>query len=86
MCLGFIQNYAGFMTVRALLGAAEGGLLPGIVGSLPNYSRQDLNAVEGSISVWNVHARRNGFQNWSILYQRISIRLIRRFVSATSQF
>lgn len=31
MCLGFIQNYAGFMAVRAVLGLAEGGLLPGIV-------------------------------------------------------
>ncbi len=33
MCLGFIQNFAGFITVRALLGLAEGGLLPGMVSS-----------------------------------------------------
>jgi len=32
MCLGFIQNFAGFVTVRAILGLAEGGLLPGMVG------------------------------------------------------
>lgn len=33
MCLGFVQNFAGFIAVRALLGAAEGGLLPGIVSA-----------------------------------------------------
>lgn len=32
MCLGFVQGYAGFVAVRALLGIAEGGLLPGMVG------------------------------------------------------
>jgi MFS family permease len=31
MCLGFVQNYAGFVAVRAILGVTEGGLLPGIV-------------------------------------------------------
>jgi hypothetical protein len=31
MCLGFIQNFAGFVAVRAILGATEGGLLPGMV-------------------------------------------------------
>lgn len=31
MCLGFVQNFAGFVAVRALLGIAEGGLLPGMV-------------------------------------------------------
>lgn len=34
MCLGFMQNYGTFMVLRALLGAAEGGLLPGIVRTL----------------------------------------------------
>jgi MFS family permease len=29
MCLGFIRNYGGFLAVRAFLGLAEGGLLPG---------------------------------------------------------
>jgi Na+/melibiose symporter-like transporter len=33
MCLGFVTNYAGFVAVRALLGIAEGGLLPGMVGN-----------------------------------------------------
>lgn len=33
MCLGFVTNYAGFVAVRALLGIAEGGLLPGMVWS-----------------------------------------------------
>jgi MFS family permease len=31
MCLGFVQNYAGFVAARAILGLTEGGLLPGIV-------------------------------------------------------
>ena len=31
MCLGFIQNFAGFVSVRAVLGVAEGGLLPGMI-------------------------------------------------------
>jgi MFS family permease len=31
MCLGFVRNFASFVTVRALLGVAEGGLLPGMV-------------------------------------------------------
>lgn len=34
MCLGFVQNYGGFVAVRALLGIAEGGLLPGMVSNL----------------------------------------------------
>ena len=33
MCLGFVTNFGSFMAVRALLGIAEGGLLPGIVES-----------------------------------------------------
>lgn len=31
MCLGFVRNYGGFVAVRAILGIAEGGLLPGMV-------------------------------------------------------
>jgi MFS family permease len=43
MCLGFIQNFAGFVAVRALLGAAEGGLLPGMILYLSNiYTRGEL--------------------------------------------
>lgn len=34
MCLGFVHNYASFVAVRALLGIAEGGLLPGMVCGL----------------------------------------------------
>jgi MFS family permease len=33
MCLGFIRNYGGLLTVRAFLGLAEGGLLPGMMAS-----------------------------------------------------
>ncbi|KAF7712371.1 Uncharacterized protein PECH_003315 [Penicillium ucsense] len=43
MCLGFVQNYGGFVAVRALLGVAEGGLLPGMVLYLSSfYRREDL--------------------------------------------
>ncbi|KAJ5770881.1 uncharacterized protein N7511_002932 [Penicillium nucicola] len=43
MCLGFVQNFAGFVAVRALLGIAEGGLLPGMVLYLSTfYRRGDL--------------------------------------------
>lgn len=31
MAMGFVKNYTGLMIVRAFLGIAEGGLLPGIV-------------------------------------------------------
>ncbi|OJJ08952.1 hypothetical protein ASPVEDRAFT_48072 [Aspergillus versicolor CBS 583.65] len=43
MCLGFVRNFASFAAVRALLGVAEGGLLPGMVLYLSSfYRRGDL--------------------------------------------
>ncbi|KXJ89086.1 major facilitator superfamily domain-containing protein [Microdochium bolleyi] len=43
MCLGFVNNYAQFTAVRALLGITEGGLLPGMVLYLSGiYTRQEL--------------------------------------------
>jgi hypothetical protein len=36
MCLGFVRSFGSFVTVRALLGVAEGGLLPGMV-SAPSF-------------------------------------------------
>ncbi|GFF50120.1 uncharacterized transporter C1002.16c [Aspergillus udagawae] len=43
MCLGFVRNFAGFVAVRAILGVAEGGLLPGMVLYLSFfYKRSDL--------------------------------------------
>ncbi|OJJ45515.1 hypothetical protein ASPZODRAFT_134195 [Penicilliopsis zonata CBS 506.65] len=43
MCLGFVKNYGGFVAVRAILGVAEGGLLPGMVLYLSSfYRRSDL--------------------------------------------
>ncbi|KAJ5500698.1 Major facilitator superfamily domain general substrate transporter [Penicillium expansum] len=39
MCLGFVQNFAGFVAVRALLGIAEGGLLPGMGFSLVDWRK-----------------------------------------------
>ncbi len=43
MCLGFVKNFAGFAGVRALLGLAEGGLLPGMVLYLSGmYTRGEM--------------------------------------------
>ncbi|KUL84240.1 hypothetical protein ZTR_06954 [Talaromyces verruculosus] len=43
MCLGFIKGFGSFVAVRALLGIAEGGLLPGMVLYLSSfYKRSDL--------------------------------------------
>ncbi|EEA19227.1 hypothetical protein EYB25_009301 [Talaromyces marneffei] len=43
MCLGFIRGFGSFVAVRALLGMAEGGLLPGMVLYLSSfYKRSDL--------------------------------------------
>ncbi|RHZ63224.1 putative MFS transporter [Aspergillus thermomutatus] len=43
MCLGFVRNFAGFVAVRAILGVAEGGLLPGMVLYLSFfYKRSEL--------------------------------------------
>ncbi|KAF2404699.1 MFS general substrate transporter [Trichodelitschia bisporula] len=43
MCLGFIRDFASFMAVRALLGFAEGGLLPGMVLYLSGmYTRGEM--------------------------------------------
>ncbi|KAF2183718.1 MFS general substrate transporter [Zopfia rhizophila CBS 207.26] len=43
MCLGFVHNFSSFAAVRALLGIAEGGLLPGMVLYLSHfYKRTEL--------------------------------------------
>jgi MFS family permease len=43
MCLGFVSNFASFVTVRALLGVAEGGLLPGMVSRMTLGYLSDSN-------------------------------------------
>ncbi|KAH7128494.1 major facilitator superfamily domain-containing protein [Dendryphion nanum] len=40
MCLGFVRSFGSFVTVRALLGVAEGGLLPGMVLYLSHFYRR----------------------------------------------
>lgn len=43
MCLGFVRGYASFIAVRALLGLAEGGLVPGMILYLSSlYHREEL--------------------------------------------
>ncbi|OCK80111.1 putative MFS transporter [Lepidopterella palustris CBS 459.81] len=45
MCLGFVKGYGSFMAVRALLGVAEGGLLPGMVLYLSFFYKRDEMAL-----------------------------------------
>jgi len=45
MCLGFVRSFASFATVRALLGVAEGGLLPGMVLYLSLFYRREELAL-----------------------------------------
>lgn len=42
MCLGFVTGFASFAAVRALLGVAEGGLLPGMVSCTSGTDAQVL--------------------------------------------
>lgn len=43
MCLGFVHDFEQFITLRALLGLAEGGLFPGMVLYLSTiYTRSEL--------------------------------------------
>jgi MFS family permease len=45
ICFGFVQGYGSFVAVRALLGVAEGGLLPGMVLYLSQFYRRTELAV-----------------------------------------
>lgn len=43
VCLGFVRGYGSFIAVRALLGFAEGGLVPGMILYLTTfYNRGEL--------------------------------------------
>lgn len=43
LCTGFIQNYAGLLVTRLLLGACEGGLFPTLTLYLMSwYKREEL--------------------------------------------
>lgn len=43
MCLGFVRSYGSFVAIRAILGATEGGLLPGMVLYLSGlYTRGEM--------------------------------------------
>jgi hypothetical protein len=41
LCTGFIQNYAGLLVTRLLLGAAEGGLFPALTLYLMSWYKRD---------------------------------------------
>jgi len=40
MCTGFVPNFSSFVALRALLGAAEGGLLPGMMLYMSYFYRR----------------------------------------------
>jgi MFS family permease len=43
MCTGFVQNYAGLIVMRLLLGAAEGCIFPSLSLFLLNwYKREEI--------------------------------------------
>ena len=46
MCLGFVKNYGGFVGVRAILGIAEGGLLPGMVCWIRSHQNDHSNNIQ----------------------------------------
>lgn len=74
MCLGFVENFAQFVAVRALLGIAEGGLLPGMVCSeYPCELHEWALTISGALSVYFLQTRRLSFANWSVLYSCFSI-------------
>src|SRR5690242_9573481 len=51
MCLGFVRSFSSFVTVRALLGVAEGGLLPGMVRIIQSLRRSIFKALTKLIQV-----------------------------------
>lgn len=68
MCLGFTQNFAGFVVVRAFLGIAEGGLLPGMVRPLSPDAPVLAHCAPDSLSIRHVHASRFGFEDRIVLH------------------
>ncbi|KAH9872477.1 hypothetical protein IAQ61_005313 [Plenodomus lingam] len=84
MCLGFVKNFASFATVRALLGVAEGGLLPGMVLYLSQFYRRDelalrigifytaasLSGAFGGLLARGLNAigPAGGLQGWSFIF------------------
>ncbi|THC97467.1 hypothetical protein EYZ11_003055 [Aspergillus tanneri] len=71
MCLGFVHYFGDFVAVRALLGAAEGGLLPGMRGDLALriglfYTAASLSGAFGGLLARGLNeiGPRGGLQGW----------------------
>lgn len=91
MCLGFVQNFAQFTAVRALLGIAEGGLLPGMVCidlALKGYTVRDCLTLPciGSLSVKLLQTRGFGSTHWSFLYGGFIVRSFWRYASCAGNW
>jgi hypothetical protein len=79
MCLGFTQNFAGFVVVRAFLGMAEGGLLPGMVGSpYIKVYRNFAYRIPDPVSIRVIHTSRPSLENRVVLYGSFALWGLRR--------
>jgi hypothetical protein len=70
MSLGFVRNFASFVTVRALLGVAEGGLLPGMVRVLPYIRYLNISlTMPGPLPFAFLQAQRTRPTHWNLLHR-----------------
>lgn len=78
MCLGFVHGFASFVTVRALLGVAEGGLLPGMVSHCKSaVTRSIFDTTTGPILVQLLSSQRTGPAHRHLLHCRFPVRRLR---------
>lgn len=73
MCLGFVTSFGSFVAVRALLGVAEGGLLPGMVLITRLHTFLSLLKPAGTISFAFLSAHRTCPPYRNLLYRRFSL-------------
>jgi hypothetical protein len=81
MSMGFIHNFDQFVSLRALLGLAEGGLFPGMVGSAslldsllaPLSTAYFPCTCSGSISFHHLHTSRTCSENRCSIHCHVSL-------------
>ena len=85
MCLGFVTSFASFVTVRALLGVAEGGLLPGMV-SLQFYSSISFPAhALGTLPLAILPQTGTRASNRHFLHGGLAVRCVWRFTGSWAE-
>ena len=89
MCLGFVHKFGSFVAVRALLGFAEGGLLPGMVQPPSPIPKTQVYAnslfYSGPVPFALLPAARASSENRHFLHSRIFIWGFRRVASPWAQ-